>query len=106
FVVCAVLFLGAVKEGYGQVPIYPIRVYTSDNVDGATNALNGTTNAATLRAWPGAALALGKYNGKLGLEFDTDIQANRTSFVRIGAADEGLLDVLVGGTLSNLLTGL
>lgn len=81
---------------------------TSDNghVTNASRAINAIDNQyARLNSSTGLALGLGGHKGQLTVEFDHMVQAGTTTFVRIDE-DKRLTEILLGGSLGNLLANL
>ena len=109
----AVCFL---TETYGQTKQFPtIATEISDDdrscglfclestVQDKDNALSDDNQFARLYGSPGFLAGLGAYEGSLELQFPSTLPAETWSYVRIGA-DESLLQVLLGGSLGELLS--
>lgn len=58
--------------------------------------------AATVRAYSGLALGVGRYSGVLTLQFPSTLPANTTSYVKV-QTEGTLFNALLGGSLGNLL---
>jgi gliding motility-associated-like protein/uncharacterized repeat protein (TIGR01451 family) len=103
--VTLIMFFAFMQKITAQsVPVYASSIVSEDNVDLASNSIDGnTTTRARVRASSGIAIGIGAYSGHLEIEFPTLIPANTTTFVKIQTEDN-LLPALLSGTLGNLLS--
>lgn len=76
----------------------------TDEVDGVANAEADNGSFATVKSYGGLVAGLGSYDGSLKLEFQNEVPANTTTYIRVGDAGTGLLDLLLGGSLGELLS--
>lgn len=91
--------------GKGQAKIVAKKVVSSSHVDSPNNATVDNGTAAKLESSTGWALGP-SYDGGLELEFKDEIPANVTSYIHLDIPDEGLLGVLLGGSLGKGLSSL
>ncbi|SOD12166.1 putative Ig domain-containing protein [Pedobacter xixiisoli] len=105
----AVIFLHLVlltiisKSSYAQTKTFATTATIITNtVDGKDNATRDDNTFASVKSYGGAALGLGRYSGELQLNFAQNVEANRTTFVRIGY-DTDILNTLLGGNLGSSL---
>lgn len=100
-----ILFLFFLKDFkmIAQTPTYAQTIISESHTDISGNAIDlNQTNFATIKASTGIAIGIGAYSGHLELEFPSTLPANTTAYVKIEAEDN-LLEVLLGGSLGNLL---
>ncbi len=76
----------------------------SNQVDDKDNATRDDNDFATVKSYGGALLGAGKYSGELQLTYSQNVDANRTTFIRIGY-DTNILNSLLGGNLGSSLAG-
>lgn len=93
---------------FGAPSVYAQRDYaeainSENQVDLSSQAIdNNLLTSAGVRANSGLALGIGSYAGHLELQFDDEIPAFKTSYIRLDT-DDDLLPFLLGGTLGELL---
>ncbi|WP_130733915.1 gliding motility-associated C-terminal domain-containing protein [Flavobacterium sp. J27] len=98
------LFLFSISVSNAQSVIYAQNIVSESNVDNSANAIDQNQSTfAVVRASTGIAVGIGSYSGHIELEFPTTLHANTTTFVKVEAEDN-LFDVLLGGSLGNLLS--
>lgn len=91
--------------GCGLLNLSPC--FNQPTVQNSGNAILPDNTFARLLASPGLALGLGSYQGEIELKFptipaNTNLPAGTVSYVRING-DSELLDILLGGSLGDLL---
>ena len=103
-VVILIIFLFTISVTNSQSIVYAQSISSESNVDNGANAINqDPSNYAVVRASTGVAVGIGSYSGHLELEFPSVLNANTTTYVKVEAQDN-LFDVLLGGSLGNLLS--
>ncbi|MCJ0743511.1 Ig-like domain-containing protein [Pedobacter montanisoli] len=90
---------------YAQTKVLATSVSSSSHVTNDTKATLDNNEFAQLNSYGGVAVNIGAYNGYLELKYNSVIQANKTSFIKIDF-DKSALDALLGGSLGNLLSKL
>ncbi|NHN24522.1 DUF11 domain-containing protein [Flavobacterium jejuense] len=103
-VITLVFFLFMICVSNAQSIVYSQNIVSESNVDNSVNASDQNQSTyAVVRASTGIAVGIGSYSGHLELEFPTTLPANTTTYVKVEAEDN-LFDVLLGGSLGNLLS--
>ncbi|WP_113639208.1 putative Ig domain-containing protein [Nubsella zeaxanthinifaciens] len=94
------------SSSYAQTKIFAnTATVVSTRVDDKDNATRDDNTFASVKSYGGAALGIGRYSGELQLSYAQDVDANRTTFIRIGY-DANILNALLGGNLGSSLAGL
>ncbi|UOX33210.1 gliding motility-associated C-terminal domain-containing protein [Flavobacterium sediminilitoris] len=103
-VIALLFFLIKLSYSEAQTLVYAQSIISESEVDNSGNAADlDQTTFAVVRASTGIAVGIGSYSGHLELEFPTTLPANTTSYVKI-ESDDNLLEVLLGGSLGNILS--
>jgi len=103
-VIALIVFLFMISASNAQSIVYAQSIVSEDNADNSANAIDQDQSTfAVVRASTGIAIGIGSYSGHLELEFPTTLNANTTTYVKVEAEDN-LFDVLLGGSLGNLLS--